>query len=103
MENIKKIRHEIYHWLIEQGFDLTQERRQHLSSLIQQHSDGRAKNLKSATSLLQAQVEQDNKVKQKMRDYINKANTIKPMPEKVKVEMETLKKVLGWFKETSND
>lgn len=42
----KAIRHEIYDWLKEEGFDLTEGRMSHLSSLIQEHSAQHTENMK---------------------------------------------------------
>jgi hypothetical protein len=50
---LKEIRKDIYDWLQAEGFELTNERKSHLSSLIREHDDQRYANVSSQINQLQ--------------------------------------------------
>lgn len=89
MQKRKQIRHDIYDYLKEQGFELNQSQLGFLSEKIREHS--------------LAQIEHsDKRVSQhiitntKIDSYINKAKSL-PQTPTIKVQVETLKLVLNWL------
>jgi hypothetical protein len=87
--NRQQIRHDIYDYLVEQGFDLTLERKALLAGKIK------------AAGKLQAE-HYDKRGKQagfaawKIEQYLLKAKTV-PQSPTIKIQVETLKLVSSWL------
>lgn len=90
MKETKTIRHQIYQYLKDRNFDLTSKDRAFLSDKIQDHTNNREYNLKELAR-------QHNFTHEKISAYLKKARIIKPLTDKIKIQVETLELVKGWL------
>jgi virulence-associated protein VapD len=91
MKQTRQIRHDIYDYLEQQGFNLTPEQISYLSTKIQEHSDNKAYNLKEISS-------KHGFANDKIAAYLKKAATL-PQSPKLQAQVETLHLVSGWLNE----